>query len=308
MKKILLVSASLCLLAAVAGCHKEAPVPVGRVEVSPKSLRLGLGEIRPLSITWTPTAPLKDLKGSPMVFVHLVDDAGEVLRTFDHPLPKPWTPGTPIVDSFNVYQSGIAEPLPAGSFRLTVGLFDTAGHRWALDGLGPSIARSEYAGATVEASGQTSCPSLQFADKVWMAAEATGDRQVPTRRWLINQGAVRLIDVKAPGTAWMVLRIPDGTGEGQRLVVNEGANTPSVLIRSTCGDQSTSISGPGFHEVNVAVSGPPQDGAQACRIVLAPNFYLETPDANVHRSVSLENIAWIPGPPAAAAAPAPAGS
>jgi len=75
-----------------------------------------------------------------------------VLRTFDHPLPKPWTPGTPIVDDFNVYQSGLGEPLPAGSFRLTVGLFDTAGHRWALDGLGPSIARSEYAGATVEST------------------------------------------------------------------------------------------------------------------------------------------------------------
>jgi hypothetical protein len=304
MKKIVLLSAPLCLLAAVSGCHKEAPVPVGRVEVSPKSLRLGLGEIKPISLKWIPSAPLSGLKGDPMVFVHLVDDAGEVLRTFDHPLPKPWTPGTPIADDFKIYQSGIAEPLPAGNYRLTVGLFDSGGHRWALDGLGLSIAKSEYVAATVEASAQTSCPKLEFAERVWMPAEATGDRQVPTRRWLINQGAVRLLDVKASGTAWMVLRIPDGTGEGQRLVVNEGSNTPSVIIRSTCGDQSTSISGPGFHEVEVAVSGVPQDGAQACRIILAPNFYLETPDSPAHRSVSLENIAWIPGPPAAAPAPA----
>ena len=53
-------------------------------------------------------------------------------------------------------------------------------------------------------------------------------------------------------------------------------------------------------------AGPPQDGAQACRIILAPNFYLETPDSPVHRSVSLENIAWIPGAPATAPTAAPA--
>lgn len=293
MKKILLLSASLSLLCAAAACRKEAPAPVGQLEASPKTVSLGQGEIKYLQLKWTPTAPLAGITGAPTVFVHLLDDAGEVVRTFDHPLPQPWTVGTPISYTLPLYQSGIAQPLPPGDYRLSVGLFDQANKRWDLAGLGEPIAKREYVAATLTATRDTSSPQLDFP-QMWMPAEDAGDKQVVSRRWLTTQGAVRLMGVQKPGKVWLKLRIPAGDGQGERLVVGDSSNVPSVIVRSSCGESTTSISGPGFHELEVDVNGPPQGGAQACRVILAPNYYLETANSPVHRSVSLENIAWIP--------------
>lgn len=291
MKKNLFLPASLCLLVAV-GCGKEAaPPPVGQLEISPKTLSLGAGEIKTVKMKWTPTAPLEGAKGTPTVFVHLLDDSGEVVRTFDHALPQAWTVGTPIAYDLDVYQSAIAPPLSPGKYRLTVGLFDQDNKRWALAGLGEEIAKREYQAAAVDATSETTLPRVEFPP-MWMAAEEGGDRQVVARRWLTTQGAVRFFDVKSPGKAWMMVRIPDGSGEGQRLVVDDGSNTPTVLIRSTCGEVSMSLSGPGFHKFEIDVKGLPPGAAQACRVVFAPNFHLEMPDSPTHRSVSLENLAW----------------
>ena len=162
MKKNLLLPVTLCLLIAATGCSKEAPTPVGQLEVSPKSVTLGAGEIKTVKLKWTPTAPLEGVKGTPTVFVHLLDDSGEVVRTFDHPLPQTWTVGTPISYDIDVFQSAVAPPLPPGKYRLTVGLFDQENQRWALAGLGEEIAKREYQAAEVEATTQTSMPRLEF--------------------------------------------------------------------------------------------------------------------------------------------------
>lgn len=292
MRKSLLLPISFCLLAALAGCGDDAaPPPVGQLEVSPKTFRLGAGEIKTVSLKWTPTAPLEELKGSPTVFVHLLDDSGEVVRTFDHALPQTWTVGTPISYDIDVFQSAIAPPLPPGKYRLTVGLFDQENKRWALAGLGEEIAKREYLAASVDVTAETTLPRLEFPP-MWMPAEEGGDRQVVARRWLTTQGAIRFFDVKNPGKAWMMVRIPDGAGPGQRLVVDDGSNTPTVVIRSFCGDVSMSLSGPGFHTFEIDVKGQPPGDAQACRVLFAPNFHLVTPDSPAHRSVSLENLAW----------------
>jgi len=290
MKKILfplLLVLALCALG-VLGCGEDAP-PVAALEVSPKSVRLPYPELQTIHLSWQPSAPLEGFTGTPTVFVHLLDDNGKVVRTFDHTFPDRWREGTTVGYDLKLYQSAVAPALNPGRYRLTIGLAGQAKQRWTLDGVGEPVARREYLAAEVDVPppppNKKSGPRFTFSEH-WLPTEPGGDRQVLARRWLTDNGGIRIAGLRRPGHVWLVLRIPPPEIAGP-LKVKDGGQ-PSVRIEGSCGDFEASLSGPGIHEVEMPLVEPPKNGQ--CRLELQPNFTFGSPA----RSVSLENAAWAP--------------
>lgn len=109
-------------LVLLGGCS-ESKEPVGKLTVSPPNLTLGYPGFTPLELDFEMTAPL-DSQGTPIVFVHVIDEPGEVMRTFDHPLPGAWTTGGRLSYEIDLHQSALAPPLAPGDYDLTVGLYE----------------------------------------------------------------------------------------------------------------------------------------------------------------------------------------
>lgn len=298
--KLSLTFLAICAIAALAftGCGKKTPV--ARIDVAPPVVTLPFSQLQTVRLTWTPTAAIGEER--PTVFIHLLDKSGKVDRTFDHPLAGAWHEGTPIVDEVKLYQSAMAPPLAPGKYQVTMGLYGKDGKRWPLDGLGEPAGRDEYKGFEVQVPNANPSPRFAFSP-TWLDPEPGGDRQVLARRWLLNRAAIRLVDQQAAGTAWIVLQIPPTNLTEYKMVLDEGASTPSVLIRGNCGDTETNVTGSGLHEVRVNVEAP--KGDDFCHFLLTSNFALQplVPQGKA-RSASLENIAWIPGGGTTPAAPA----
>lgn len=282
-----LLALPLCLLAC--GGEDNAP-PVAQVEISPKQTKLGFPEMQAFQVTWNPSAELEGLSSEPMVFVHLIDENREVVRTFDQPLPQQWRAGTPITDEIKIYQSQLAPPLSPGKYTLTLGLYEGK-KRWPLGGLGETVDDREYAAAQVEVPQESATPKVVYSPQ-WLPVEPGGDRQVLVRRWLSDKGAIRLEGVRAPGSLWMVVRIPPIDPANERLELEGTASSPGVLVRGNCGGFEMSVSGPGSHEIEVPVE-PSANGV--CRVSLNPNYLIVSAASGQRRSVSLENLAWFPG-------------
>ena len=148
------LAAGIVALVTVAGalaapaCRRAEPV--GALVVQPTSGSVPHPFAVPLELKWTPTGALRGLKGRPRVFVHVLDGGRRLLRTFDHPLAEPWTPGHAQSYEIELYQSAIAEPLPADAYEMTFGLYDDAGrNRWPLSVGGEEVGRQEYRLATL---------------------------------------------------------------------------------------------------------------------------------------------------------------
>jgi hypothetical protein len=274
----------------LAACGKPAP-PVAQVEVNPRELQLPFSQVQTVHLTWTPSAAIGDEK--PTVFVHLLDSKKKVERTFDHPLPERWREGAPVSYDLKLYQSAMAPPLTPGKYQVTLGLYGKGGKRWPLAGLGESVGRDEYDAFQVQVPNSDPHPRFVFTPN-WMDPETGGDRQVLARRWMVDRGSIRLVDQHAPGAVWMAVQIPPTNSPGYRMVLGEGAGTPSVLIRGNCGCPETSITGPGLHEVELNLDAPPP--GDFCHLLLSASFSLEPLDpTGKRRSASLENLAWLPG-------------
>jgi hypothetical protein len=316
MKKTYTLALVAILLSCAVGCHRKAP-DAGSLEVQPRSITLPYPQLVTVHLAWTPAATTgsEDSPSQPLVFLHLLGPKGQVMRTFDHPFPQHWAPGTPVAYDVRLYQSALAPPLDPGRYRLGVGLFDQTGKRWALEGLGEPMARQEYLAAEVQVPPPAAGPRLEFSP-TWLPLMAGTDKQVVARRWLADQpGEIRVQAIPGPGTLWLSFRIPPGDGSSEKLVYHDaGTNTPAVVIRDTCGGVETGISGPGPHEVEMPIEAAGPEGV--CLISLVPNFHILSTAQPPTRSVSLENAAWSPGatrslapggtpPPAGTAASSP---
>jgi hypothetical protein len=287
MKKALPLIAIAALLPA--SCSK--PAPVAQVEINPRLVQLPFSQVQTVHLTWTPSGSIGDEK--PTVFVHLLDSKQKVARTFDHPFPQRWREGAPVSYDLKLYQSAMAPPLTPGKYQVTLGLYGKKGTRWPLSGLGEAVGRDEYNAFEVQVPNSDPHPRFAFSP-TWMDVEPGGDRQVVARRWMVDRGAIRLVDQNAPGTVWMVVQIPPTNPGDYRMVLDEGASSPSVMIGGNCGCPETSITGPGLHEVELSLDAPPP--GDFCHLLLSASFSLEplTP-AGKRRSASLENLAWVPG-------------
>jgi hypothetical protein len=297
------------LLAGLAGCRHELP-PVATLDAQPRSLVLGYPQTAVTRLTWTPeTKGEEAAPAEPLVFVHLLDPKGVVVRTFDHPFPQRWAGGVPVSYDLKLYQSALAPPLDPGKYRLSIGLVDHSGKRWPLSGLGAPIGRHEYLAADIEAAPQPAGPQFAFSP-AWLPLQAGTDKQVLARRLLSDQpGEIRVEGIPGPGSVWLTLRIPLGDGANEKVVFHDPAATsPAVVVRGTCGSVETGISGSGPHEVEMPVAAAEAAGTSAaggagggCRISLVPNFHIVSPASPEPYSVALQVLSWAP---AAAHAPA----
>lgn len=289
MHKICL-SLGLCVGLAVAACGPSTE-PVGSLSTSPETLSLPYPARVELDVTLEPTAELTALEGEPLVFVHLLDSRGRLTRTYDHPLPFDWQPGTTETYSVEIWQSALGAPLEPGSYGLTLGLYDAAGHRWALETTEEEVDDQEYHVAEVVVLPLSDDPVEVSFPGAWRALERGGDLQVLVRRWLEDGGEVELANFEGSLDVAFLLRIPpDGELPQSRLVLQEGATEAAVVVRSNCTDGSTRVAGFGPHPMEMTLTLP--DDAESCSISFEPTFVYLNLDGFEKRSVSLEKLTW----------------
>ena len=287
-----LLAAVLCLGGVLGACGSEPAEPVARLSVSPAEVELPYPQSAALSAAWEMTAPLDGggSAGRPWVFIHLLDGSGAVARTFDHELPFPWRPEETRSAPVELWQSALAPPLPAGEYRLTLGLYDPAtGDRWALETGAPEVARGEYEVARVRVPPPGPVPELDFAGG-WWAPQEGGDRQVLARRWLQREGTLGIAGLAEPVALVLGLYVP-AAGEGTRQVLAEGAEEARVRVSSPCAPEEAVVEAPGYHRVELPLE-PPPDGR--CTVRLEATFVLVDLEAMASRSVSLERLSWTP--------------
>lgn len=300
MTPALRIAAALAVTAAVAGCGNRRE-PVAELQAAPTDIRLDYPRFVPIVLTWKLLAPPPAASGAkPTVFVHLREEGGEMARTFDHSFPADWQAGTSVRDQVLLYQSALAPALPAGSYQLTVGLYDASG-RWEVAAPGKALDRSEYAVARVEIGTEAAgAPSFAFSES-WWPQEPGADAQVLASRWLAGEGTVRVSGTSEAGTVWMRVRLPEPTLPGVATVPD--GSPPGLSISNGCAATEMAVSGAGTHDISVAV--PAGAAGAGCEIVLRSNA--TDPGATARaRSVLLEILAWgAPVDSAALEAPAP---
>ena len=192
---ILLVGGAL----AGTGCGRSRPV--ASLSVEPASVSLPHPYAVPLRLRWNPTADLPGLEGTPHVFVHVLDGGRRLLRTFDHPLPEAWTPGRPQSYEVELYQSAIAEPLPAGAYEMTFGLYDDAGRRrWplAVDGEGRIAVLAPPSPGTVRVAASILASGGAPAVGRWTVSASCSPQEVSVTGTELTWAAVPLAAAEGP--------------------------------------------------------------------------------------------------------------
>src|SRR6202049_2475683 len=132
MKTTYTVALAATLLLCAAGCQRKVSDAASRA-VQPRSTTLPYPQLATVRLTWTPAAASGegDTPSEPLVFLHLLGAKDQVLRTFDHPFPQRGIAAAPVSYAVKLYQSALAPPLAPGKVRLSVGLYDHSGQRWA---------------------------------------------------------------------------------------------------------------------------------------------------------------------------------
>jgi hypothetical protein len=292
-RNALAVAASLPLL--LFGC-RGASEPVAELRVAPEEMELQLGSFVVLSIT---LRPLLDLPAGvvPQVFLHLVDEPGSVLLTFDHALRGEFRRGRELTYEVRVYQSALAEPLPPGLYTLTAGLHDGQGGRFRLQTESPAVAKLEYAVAKVRVPPPASLPGVRFSPS-WLPVEPGRDRQILARRPLAGAGpgTFQIGPLQGPGEILLRLGLPLPTGGRLERISDEV--TPKIRLRSSCGDFQAELSGEAGADgggVEILVPVPATPGPVDCDIELKPNFLVRTGEQAEARSINIEILAWRAG-------------
>jgi hypothetical protein len=278
------------LLAPLAACG-PGEEPVGRLSAQVGAVNLPFPQRAMVPVTFEAEREA-DSSGELRVFVHLLDGRGQVLRTFDHPLPAPWRPGTRITDPLELWQSALTPPLDPGTYDLTVGLYDAAGHRFVLETAAPEVADREYRIAAVTVSPPADGPRVSFGG-AFLELERRGDKQTLARRFLAGEGEILFTDLAGPLEVVFDLWIPREDEVALRLVLEQGATVPAVDIRSDCQKEPSRIEGPGHHTVSLGLAAPGETGS--CTLTLTPNFVYLDLSGFSKRSASLELLTWGAG-------------
>lgn len=284
--------ASLLLVLPLLACGAGSP-PVGELAFAPRELSLGWPELVEVRIRIVAERELPDEAGDPIVFLHLLDEPGSVVRTFDHALPGEWEPGRTFDYTVRILQSALAEPLPAGDYLLSLGIYSSDLGRFALRGEARAVAKLEYAVATVQVPPPAANGARARFSENWLPPEPGADRQILARRTLVGGGVgtVQLGPLTGPGRIYLRVDIPEETRDASRVELAAGAGQAKVKVSSSCGGESVEVAGAGGFDVDLAVpAGPPV----ACEIALEPNFQVRWRDRAEATSVRLAQLAWQP--------------
>lgn len=276
--------ASIAFLAAVLavapGCRRKAE-PVGAVAVEPKDIQLPPGRAAAWKLTWNPKAALGGREGKPRVFVHVLSGRN-LLRTFDHALASEWAPGTAQSYEIDLYQSALGEPLPAGAYELTAGLYDDAsGERWPLEVAGDEVGKREYRVGTVvvpaEAGGT---PAYDFGGG-WQPPEPGGSKQVLVRQCARGEATIGVRGVTSPGSLVLAVSVPK---------LASGAWGGAVAVTASCSAERAEVNGPELQWTRIPVAPSATD--PACEVRFTP---VPPASGGNERSICLEVLAWRDG-------------
>lgn len=288
---------ALCLPVVVAllACGEPDAEPVARLTIDESALELPYPEWRSVRLTFEPEEEIAQ-SGALQVFLHLLDAGGELVRTFDHPLPDRWIPGQAIEYEARIYQSALGPPLDPGTYALAAGLYTAGGERFPLAVAGGDearVGRRAYRLATVTVPELGSdAPGFAFAAP-WGAVESGGDAQILGRRWLEDDGVIRVLNLELPGSVWLRLDIPRTDGSGSRtMALRQASQTPTLEISSSCSGVVRILEAPGAHEEIIPVY--PQTDSSECTLRFSANYRLV--DASTLREdiAALEIISWTP--------------
>jgi hypothetical protein len=258
----------LLLGGGLAGCRSESPV--AGLEVQPAAFELPAASFVEAEVTLTPEVDLPS-SAAPTLFVHLLDRSGELVRTFDQPLPAAWRVGETQRLAVAIHQSALGPSLPAGAYALTVGLWDPpSGKRFSLRHPGKARGKGEVEVAAVTVPAAAPAPSLELTGP-WRAGEPGADRQVLMRRGFSEEVTVVVGPATAPGQLLLAFALPP-LGE------------PRLELASSCDGEQVALTGGGRHQLTVAVS------AAGCTLTLRPLF----PSAETPAVGLLEVVAWRP--------------
>lgn len=288
--RLVLVSFALLL---AASCRRSAP-PVAALDASPASLELAWPGFVEVELTFEPLAELPGGTDGTIVFVHLLDEPGSVVRTFDHPLAGAWRVGGRLTHRVRILQSALGEPLEAGQYLLSAGLYRPEQGRFALRTAAEAVSKLEYRIATVAvAPPAEGTPGARFSEH-WLPAEPGADRQVLARRTLRagGPGTIQFGPLEGAGRIFLGLLVPADTGQRSRLELLDGASQPKVRISSSCGGGQPEIAGTGRFDVDLEV--PPAPGPRICEVTIVPNFRVTSAESAEATSVRLEALAWGP--------------
>jgi hypothetical protein len=272
---------SVLMLLLASGCREKAE-PVASLSVEPKDVELPPGRATAWKLTWSPKTPLDDLQGKPRVFVHVIAPGRNLLRTFDHLLAEEWTPWRAQSYEIDLYQSALAEPLAAGAYEVTAGLYDDAsGERWPLDAAGDEVGRREYrVGTLVVPAAEAGTPTYDFAGG-WLPAEPGGSKQVLTRRCARGEASIAVRGVASPGSVVLAASVPK---------LASGAWGGAVSVTASCSAERGELNGPELQWTRVPVA--PSASEPACEIRFTP---VPPAAGGNERSVCLEVLAWRDG-------------
>lgn len=259
----LLVLAILGLTA----CGEDAP-PVATLSVDSAPSELAFPGSETIVLRWEVAPELAtDVVGS-TVFVHLLDERGNLFRTFDHPFPESWSPGAVVQDEVELYQSVLGPPLAEGMYQLTAGILDRNGQRLPLATDGEHRGRYEYTLATVNVPSTVPLVELEFEGD-WEPVEVGSDRQTLGRRWFGRHAQIVIRGCESGDRALLWVEIPRPSGPRSGFALDEGATVPEVEITTSGASQVMVMSGSGLHRRH-AVLEPEADGE--CRLSVTSNF------------------------------------
>ncbi len=274
---------------ATACSRSESPVARLSLGLIPKSLPFpGFFEV---SLEFEPLRELPAGSGRPIVFLHLLDRDGQLVRTFDRPLDGHFQPGTRLEHRVRLFQSALAEPLEPGEYRLTGGLYDSILGRYELATPLRKEARGEYRLGLVMVPALTEFTPVLRVSEGWLASEIGSDQQVLVWRPLggTESGSIQLDPLRGPGRLLIALEIPR-PASGMHLELEPGAELPQVQVTGDCGAGSAEISGFGYHELELEVRAAPS--GESCRLTFEPNFRLVPRERKPPSSIRLGIVAW----------------
>lgn len=312
----------------VNGCGGPPPEPVAELRLEEAEWRLPYPEWRTLTLAWTPRQELS--ADAVWCFVHLKDDAGEVVRTFDHEVRGDWQVGEELRYELTLFQSVLAPGLAPGAYSVELGLYDPAsGERWPLrieSASAEPVGQRAYRVAQLDVPQATpDAPRLTFSTG-WTPPAAGTDRQILARRWLSGEGQLTVGDLDVPGSLWMRLRVPEPEAAGTiRLLDDAVGGQPRLELTSTCTGRVHNLDVPGVHELVLPVyaaapqkvlGGKDDDGvetgfgiggrdtgfgaagvavagaATSCELQFWANYVVELEPGRPPRSVALEALSW----------------
>jgi hypothetical protein len=286
-----------------------APPPAASYSPTATEIELPYGFATPFHGEWHCLTELP--AGTLTLFVHLLDAAGQLVRTFDQEFSDARVAGCKVLKPIELWQSVLDEPIPPGRYGLHIGLVTPDGQRLPLSVIADDQAiageRRSYRVATVVVPEPSpELPALRF-EGGWKPASNVAALQLAGQRWLEGDGALVAPAVGRAIRLRLWLRWLDAEGLGLRTVLDEGAEQATFEVRAGCRGGEGRFVGAGRHDVRIDFQF---DGAPAdCRVEIDPNFVLVDPETLGRSSLGLERAVWRelpPEPGLAVVRPAPA--